>query len=347
MLYLSFLAYSGFDSTFRRGRSAKLVYKEIRNLLAYYAPLRRWQLVWGPTSFWFGRYADNLVYVVRDRETEGSRRSRYVIVIRGTNPISLSNWVLEDFLVVPQVPWPYKKWDGVLDPRLSLSTWLGLQVVQRLRPKSGVPGESRSLKKFFIDVLRDQSQGGVDLCVTGHSLGGTLSAALSLWLRDTQGRRQVKKQEIWDPERRVRLSTVPIAGPTPGNEDFARWFDERLGDRCDRVWNDKDLATVVWDADKLKNLPSFYGPDTPLPRLVEWLLPLLCWAMRSRKYSQICADTPPLPRPHQELCPMVSFVGRATWEHVVPYFTALAEEHSTEPDQVSPLFLGQRAPGLF
>ena len=55
----------------------------------------------------------------------------FVVAIRGTNPISLSDWISGDLLATETVPWPYGSQSAGAD--ISLSTALGLSILQHLR----------------------------------------------------------------------------------------------------------------------------------------------------------------------------------------------------------------------
>jgi hypothetical protein len=70
--------------------------------------LTNWKIVWGPACYRppLGWFDDVVMYVVHDSSTNPAR---YVIVIRGTNPISLSDWILGDLLTNPPVPWPFDR----------------------------------------------------------------------------------------------------------------------------------------------------------------------------------------------------------------------------------------------
>jgi hypothetical protein len=66
------------------------------------------------------------MYVVRERRPP----HRYVVAIRGTNPVSASDWLLGDLWVTSTVPWPYAPPDGAA---LSASTAVGLATLQAMR----------------------------------------------------------------------------------------------------------------------------------------------------------------------------------------------------------------------
>jgi hypothetical protein len=90
-----------------------------------------WDLVWGPVSFRapFSLFDDALIYVVRSRD---QKRPRYVVAIRGTNPISAFDWLFGDFWVTEGLEWPYGN-PAVDRGKISLSTALGVAVLRTMR----------------------------------------------------------------------------------------------------------------------------------------------------------------------------------------------------------------------
>ena len=60
-------------------------------------PLKgHWQLAWGPGSYrYLGSIFDSsMMYIVQHK----THKSRYAIVVRGTNPIDAFDWILSDLL---------------------------------------------------------------------------------------------------------------------------------------------------------------------------------------------------------------------------------------------------------
>jgi len=68
------------------------------------------------------------MYIVRNVQVP----SRYVVAIRGTNPIASSDWLFGDFLVGTTVQWPYANDNAAI----STSTALGLAMLQDMRPQA-------------------------------------------------------------------------------------------------------------------------------------------------------------------------------------------------------------------
>ena len=90
--------------------------------------LGRWRRVWGPACFRAptSLVDDAMVYVAKQDPAPGGP-PRYVVAIRGTNPISFFDWLFGDLWVRHRVAWTNGS-----DARLSASTALGLAILQNL-----------------------------------------------------------------------------------------------------------------------------------------------------------------------------------------------------------------------
>ena len=128
MLTLAGLAYRGFLDLLPGDSHDVVVRHAVKEGLDTLAPVRgEWELVWGPVTSLLpvGVFDSNAMYVVRHRQV----RHRYVVAVRGTHPISSSDWLFGDFLVAKTVRWPFAT-DGAV---ISLSTALGLTQLQDMR----------------------------------------------------------------------------------------------------------------------------------------------------------------------------------------------------------------------
>ena len=86
-----------------------------------------------------------MMFVVRNIEDP----AKYVIVIRGTNPVSIPNWLLWDFQGKELKEWPYGIHEEGSFPKVSESSYFGLMILQTLRPSAGIPGEKQSILEFL------------------------------------------------------------------------------------------------------------------------------------------------------------------------------------------------------
>src|SRR6185295_14719754 len=127
---LAGLAYRGFHDLLHDNSRAGSVQQAVLDGLHTLAPVRDgWTLVWGPVTSRSGPdlFDAAAMYVVQSRREP----TRYVVAIRGTNPIAASDWLLGDFWVGTTVPWPYAPAaDGVA---VSASAALGFSKLQALR----------------------------------------------------------------------------------------------------------------------------------------------------------------------------------------------------------------------
>ena len=297
-----------------------------------------WERVWGPASFRAptSLVDDAMVYVVKQRDVPAGAPPHWVVAVRGTNPISLFDWVFGDFWVRHRIDW-----DGQPDVGVSASTALGLAIIQNLtstNPPSedgclaaaanaltslaqqigGVVTEvlplevlgkatplfddgqlerrlgmitdhaatafDRSgwktilthlgqatepvLKRFeqhvfermvrkiesargpgttLLDFLQRTVQPGATVTVTGHSKGGALAPATALWLHEQLASAQ-----------RVTIRCFAFAGPTPGDEEFARRYDAALGPRTRCIVNRCDIVPQAWATKTLGGIGKLY-----------------------------------------------------------------------------------------
>lgn len=130
LLTLAGLAYRGFHDLLRGAPHADAVRGALLDGLHTLPPLKdQWILVWGPVTSRSGpdAFDSAAMYVVQHRRAP----TRYVVVIRGTNPISASDWLFGDFWVSATVPWPYAR--AADEVAISAGSALGLSKLQAMR----------------------------------------------------------------------------------------------------------------------------------------------------------------------------------------------------------------------
>src|SRR5262249_460381 len=141
--------------------------------------------------------------------------------------------------------WPPGTAPGPTGPRISESTSIGLQVLL------GMEGSTANGPQSLLAFLKSQATNAINVCVTGHSLGGCLAPTLALYLKE--------QRAAWDVSGESNVSTISFAGPTAGNSAFAAYsdsqfgggpyppnWDESLGTTCDAVRCDLDVAPLAW-----------------------------------------------------------------------------------------------------
>jgi hypothetical protein len=96
----------------------------------------RFDLVWGPAAYRapLTVFDQNVMYVVKERAAP-----RYVVAVRGTNPVSLIDWVFGDLWTGLDVRWPLGSQAGYPDARISLSSHLALNILRHLRSSGPRP----------------------------------------------------------------------------------------------------------------------------------------------------------------------------------------------------------------
>lgn len=157
----------------------------------------------------------------------------YVVVARGTNPLSWDSWKLEDFDVCEKTAWdPGAPSKGSIShaTATALAIHLGLS-------DGGVP-----LLRFLQGIAADDPEATIEFA--GHSLGGCMAPILALKFRESSS---------IDPS---RLGVYAYAGPTPGDRAFAAYIKSALdgfglvsfvrdsGDVVPHAWNEEDLGAV-------------------------------------------------------------------------------------------------------
>jgi hypothetical protein len=147
MLILSALTYRGFSDLLSGEIHEGIVRQQVAEGLER-LPLvsGQWDLVWGPvTAGQRDRFDSNALFVVKSRSVS----ARYVVAVRGTNPLSLTDWLFGDFVVSPTVAWPFAD-DGCA---ISTSTAFGLRTILGLE---WVPsGITRQIGETVSSVIRD------------------------------------------------------------------------------------------------------------------------------------------------------------------------------------------------
>ncbi len=251
-----------------------------------------WDLVWGPKVYQVrnSTVADNAMYVARSREEP----ARFVVAISGTNPISAYGWIVEDIKINPPVTWPYGDAGPAVRGDIAYGTNVGLKVVLNT-----LRDDNFSLFEYLAGQVSG-CQGPLSITVTGHSLGGALSPATALALRDTQGV-PLGEPNGWDPSAKSRISCLPTAGPTPGNETWRDYYDGRLGKATDRLWNAIDIVPHAWQISMLNEIPTIYQPEIPASDFVRVAARIavansvVAETLSGSGMRQICPSVPGLP----------------------------------------------------
>ncbi|RDV29162.1 hypothetical protein DXV75_01485 [Alteromonas aestuariivivens] len=349
MLALCYISYFHYAATATDRENARKISHEIDDEIAKSAVVQgQWERVWGPALFALpgSKFDDALVYVVKHRVQE----NHFAIVVRGTNPISLPNWVLWNFQAKDLKLWPgytekkdkNGKNNPILSPScskitqlqedqlpcISESSFFGLLVMQALRPPIGILGCNSNLLEFFREQQESLKPGSEPLSIiaTGHSLGGALSPLIALWL---------KEENI-----PAKFQSITFASPTQGNKTFVEYFHYQIQrEDCIRVANDLDIVTLAWDPALMSNILNVYlkqcPPLYPLPH--SWLL-LRRLQSRSEKktYRHLADRSAVFPG---VFCPTkVPYLYQAIYQHVMAYPKLLDIDDHINWDSWNPFF---------
>jgi Lipase (class 3) len=354
MLSFAYLAYCGELITTPNPQQTILGYinKGMPQIPPLAAPNDIWAVVWGPAVYTVpgGLYQDNLMFVAQNQIDT----TQFAIAIRGTNGIAKLDWLLEDFDVLQQMNWP----PGAATPNpagamMSESTSIDLQILLAMQGAIAGGGNA-SLMSF----LKSQAANAINLCVTGHSLGGCLAGTLALYLKENQN--------SWDSTGKSIVSCITFAAPTAGNAAFAAYsdsvfsggsyppnWDSTLGANCDAVRCNYDVAPQFWVASNIStdsggkfSSPLFetYGANLDFASglsfasglawnyIVQNFLPPLAATLSPFGYTRIENTTPQLAGTYNKSFAPASdgltdylkaFVEQAAWQHGNSYPTVL------------------------
>jgi hypothetical protein len=179
-----------------------------------------------------------LTYAAQDAET-----GQLAVSIRGSDFSFWLNWV-EDLAVIRLVPYDQFVPTAGETAQIAFGTAVGLRQVL------GMQDGTKSLETF----LRAAPQ-GTPILITGHSLGGCLASVLAPcvahWVGDASS-----------------LSVYTIAAPSPGNADFAAYYNALFSvdpghSTAFRFFNSLDVVPNAWAS--LSTVETYYPPLVSCP----------------------------------------------------------------------------------
>jgi hypothetical protein len=194
-----------------------------------------WRVVWGPA---LNADRSNLLYAARNSQT-----GQLAVSIRGSDFSFWLNWI-EDLAVLRVVP--YKEFVPTASntAQIAFGTAVGLR--QILRAQDG----TESLETFLTAVPE-----GTPILITGHSLGGCLASVLAPCVAYWRGSAS-------------SLAVYTIAAPSPGNADFATYYNTLFTDPSGhstafRFFNSLDVVPNAWAT--LATVMTYYPPLVRCP----------------------------------------------------------------------------------
>ena len=253
---LSMLANVNYDLVAASEAELSLNTRRINDALQTNADVRAylgtdWQVVWGPaianskrksaTSAPDSFVTDNTMYVARG--TDGATgKPIHVVAIAGTNAVSRKGALFEDFNVTRE-----QDWGTPGSGKISAGSALGLSILSAMSDAA----TGKTLLQFLGTL---GGAGPVEVAFTGHSLGGALSPLMALNCIEW-------KQQMGYTN--LHVSVYPIAGPTPGNREFALYAAGQFGDNYHSVINAIDMVPHAWQKDMYREIPSLYKKAPP------------------------------------------------------------------------------------
>lgn len=260
-----------------------------------------WSAVWGPIVFSENPtsnavHADNTMGLYYNK-----LNNLFVIAIAGTNPISTFGWFTQDFSVNTLVSW--ESISGVSNSgSIANGTSIGLHILLDMQDTNG----NTLIETLSQYIVKNKIPAGAEIAVTGHSLGGALSPTLALYLSDTKSN--------WDPSDKLSISTYPTAGPTPGDKDFATYYEQQI--KANKIaynskYNNIDVVPHAWQSTDLETIPSFYdndikpsSTDSPNQSILGSLVTLAAFIAMADKIVVV-----PHKNPYQQIQPSTALTG--------------------------------------
>jgi hypothetical protein len=194
------------------------------------AGYKAWQVAWGPA---LNADRSNLAYAARNSET-----GQLAVSIRGSDFSFWLNWI-QDLAVVTLVPYDQFVPSASNTAQIARGTAIGLRNVLRMQDGT------ESLETFLIAAPE-----GTPILITGHSLGGCIASALAPCVANWIGSASA-------------LSVYTIAAPSPGNMDFAAYYNALFTDQSGystafRFFNSLDVVPNAWAS--LATVETYYPP---------------------------------------------------------------------------------------
>ena len=208
-----------------------------------------WKAIWGPIVYANDPtsnsvHADNTMGMFYN-----ASENTIVISIAGTNVNSPYGWIVEDFSVHKTKSWELIT--GVPNSgNISLGTYTGLDILLNMKNEK----DDTLLDALENFLTSNATLSNIQVAVAGHSLGGALSPTLALYLSD--------KKHTWDTNDQTSLGAFPTAGPTPGDEGFAAYYEKQINAK--NIYylsqhNGIDVVPHAWEKSDIEKIPTIYA----------------------------------------------------------------------------------------
>lgn len=225
-----------------------------------------WSIVWGPVVFSKDTtsatvVADNIMALYYNQP-----ENAYLVAIAGTNGVSTYDWFSEDFDATDVSQWtnlPNPKGGGSISKAplfasISIGAFNGMTALLGMQAQYNNQGNAVNLVSALQTAMA--ANPAANLYVAGHSLGGGLTALMSLYLYENES--------YWRPsDLAVTINALPTAGPTFNNGYFATYFEGLLNNNASatnvgftytNLVNSIDVVPMGLDASTMMNVPFIY-----------------------------------------------------------------------------------------
>jgi len=215
-----------------------------------------WTLIWGPVV-WVNPSQTGTSLVADNTMAcyYSPSQNLFVVAIAGTDPSSMFDWKNEDLAISSMVQWSSisqgASWGSGY---ISTASATGLNILLNDMTSSNV-----SLLTALQTYLQKNSITGATIAVCGHSLGGALAPCLGLYMHDNLSALGLSGQNI---------SVYAYAGPTPGNEAFAKYFEGKIDGTTlsySSQYNTLDIIPMGMAPADLASIPSVYDFSGGIP----------------------------------------------------------------------------------
>jgi len=218
-----------------------------------------WSLQFGPCIYAPKCVADTAYVVVTTEEQFTPHVDTYAISIAGSNPLSMTDFLVYDSPMGAYVDYTYGS-SKSLKPQITRGMNEAFQLILN------TPSYDLDLTLVeYLSLLMKEYHGtgtSIEVVVTGGSMGGSLALLVGLYLSD------VKKS--WDPDNNATISVYSFAAFSFGNDDFKMYFESQLGNQTDRIWNALDMVPCMLNPESLQRITSLYIPwGIPQPKLLQ------------------------------------------------------------------------------
>ncbi|KOY63915.1 lipase family protein [Photorhabdus heterorhabditis] len=250
-------------------------------------------IVWGPAVFRInnGENAkdnkdDHVLFIVKNRRSPYD----YRIVIRGS--WSDINWQVENFAVHETVNWSL--WDPNIpeefkDAKISYGTHIALDYIVNQVKSNNTPGYGESLIDAIDKIA--QEKGVHNITITGHSLGGILASTLGLYL---------KRLYLNKRKNNIRIHVCSFANPNTGNDVFASYIKYVFNGSSVtsyksnflRIYNRKDVISLIWNLDGLETIPTIYEPLIKLDEELINKFKKIVLLVKDKGYTKLTPNLP-------------------------------------------------------